>query len=269
LPELAIAELRIHYEMQGEGEALLLLPDDILAVSAYQDEIEHLAERFSVIAADYPGRGLSSREDPYPDEHAYDLWGYRADLACHLLQDLGVTDCHIVGSQGGALVALHVAGKQARLHGIRPLSVIADSLTPDMDSRALHRILDTREHYYRRQHRSLAQQHGDDWRAVVDADTAFLRQMASRGGYALAPAILNGVACPTLLLGCLADPRTPGIAAQYARLAELIPDCCMYLAATAGHPHIEYPLLKSDPILWRTQAALFWDRVAQRGQAGT
>jgi pimeloyl-ACP methyl ester carboxylesterase len=122
-------------------------------------------------------------------------------------------------------------------------------------------MLDTREHYYRRQHRSLAQQHGEDWRAVVDADTAFLRGLADRGGYVLPVAMLNGIPCPALLIGCLADPRTPGIAAQYARLAEQIPQCSVYLASDAGHPYIEYPFLKSNPALWRLQVGSFWDEL--------
>jgi pimeloyl-ACP methyl ester carboxylesterase len=261
MPQVAISELELHYTEQGTGDVLLLLPDNILAASAYQDEIAYLSQRFRVIALDYPARGGSSRHDPYPDEHAYDLWGYWADLACHLLQELGVTACHILGSQGGALAALHVAGKQAQQHGLTSLSVVADSFLPDMDARSLHRMLDTREHYYRRQHRNLAQQHGDDWRAVVDADTAFLRGMAERGGYAMPVATLNGISCPVLLTGCLTDPRTPGMAAQYARLAEQIPICSVYLVATAGHPYIEYPLLKSNTALWRAQAGLFWDGV--------
>jgi pimeloyl-ACP methyl ester carboxylesterase len=259
MPHYAIAELDIYYVDQGEGEALLFLPDNILAVSSYEAEIAELAQHFRVIAPDYPGRGLSARSDPYPDEHAYDLWGYWADLGCHLLQELGIGACHLAGSHGGALTALHVAGKQARQHDITPLSAICDSFLPDMGTRDLHRMLDTREHYYRRQHRNLALQHGEDWRAVVDADTAFLRRTATQGGYAVATSILNGITCPTLLTGSLTDPRTPGIAAQYARLAEQIPHCSLYLAADAGHPHIEYPWLKSNPALWRAQATLFWE----------
>ena len=259
MPIYAIAELEIHYVDQGQGEPLLFLPDNILAASAYKEEFDHLAQRFRVIVMDYPGRGRSARQDPYPDEHEYDLWGYWADLGCHLLQELGIEACHLVGSHGGALVALHVAGQQARQHDIRPLSAVCDSFLPEMDMRSLHRMLDRREHYYRRQSRNLAQQHGEDWRAVVDADTAFVRRMADRGGYAVPVATLNGIACPTLLTGCLADPRTPGIAAQYARLAERIPDCSVYLASETGHPHIEYPWLKSNAVLWRAQSDLFWE----------
>ncbi len=268
MPHYAIGELEIHYIDQGEGDTLLFLPDNILAASAYQEEINHLAQRFRVIAMDYPGRGRSARRDPYPDEHLYDLWGYWADLGCHLLQELEIDACHLVGSHGAALTALHVAGKQARQHDIRPLSAVCDSFLPEMDMRSLHRMLDTREHYYRRQHGNLAQQHGDDWRAVVDADSTFMRGMANQGGYAVPVSTLNGIACPTLLTGCLTDPRTPGIAQQYARLAEQIPDCSLYLASTAGHPHIEYPWLKGNPALWRAQATLFWDAL-EHGSAGT
>lgn len=258
MPRFAIGGLDLHYLDQGAGDVLLILPDNIHAASAYVQEAERWASRMRVIVMDYPDRGLSDRNGLYPDEQEYDLWGYWADLGCHLLQHLGVARCHLLGSFGGALTALHVAGQQAAQHGITPLSLVADSFLPDMDARTLHRALDRREHFYTRQRAALRAQHGDQWRVVVDADTAALRALASRGGYSVPAALLMAIPCPVLLTGSLNDPRTPGIAGQYARLAETIRHCSLHLEARGGHRYIEYPFMWSNASLFARECDQFW-----------
>ncbi len=69
---------------------------------------------------------------------------------------------------------------------------------------------------------------------------------------AVADSILNAIACPVLLTGHQEDPRTPGIAREYARLSNLIPDCTIYLASTSNHPYVEYPYMWSDRSGFRT-----------------
>jgi pimeloyl-ACP methyl ester carboxylesterase len=250
-------ELTIHYREAGEGETLLVFPDDLHASAGYEEELSYFAERFHVLIFDYPGKGGSTREERYPDELAFDPWGFRADLACHLLLALEIPRAYALGVGGGALAALHFAGKQASDHDLEALGIVADSFLADLDSRTLHRALDVREHYYVRNARSLQRQHGDDWREVVDADTRFWRRIADRGGYAVRDCILNAIACPVLLTGHQRDPRTPGIAREFARLAGLIPDCTLYLASSARHPYIEYPFLRSDPETFRRLVDLF------------
>lgn len=205
------------------------------------------------------GSNRSSHERLYPDEQQFDLWTYWADLACHLLLELEIDGCYVIGVDGGARVALHFAGKQAPAHRLAARGVIADSFLADLDSRALHRSLDLREHYYVRNASLLERQHGEDWRQVVDADTAFLRQIADRGGYQVPDFVLNGVACPVLLTGHMQDMRTPGIAHEFARISGIIPDCSICLMSTSGHPYIEFPLMWSDPDSFRAAADRFLD----------
>ncbi len=247
MPIIDIGEQHIYYVERGEGDVLLLFPDNVHAAAGYERELEAFSQRFRVLAFDYPGFGRSTREVKYQDEIDYDLWGYRADLACHLLLELEIEAAYALGAGLGALAALHFAGKQAPQHRITPLGLIADSFLADWDGRTLHRLLDKRDHYYRRRVKSLGQQHGEDWQAVLDADTAYLRRLADRGGYAVPDYVLNAIPCPTLLTGHLQDPLLPGLAAEFARLSALIPRCALFLAADAGHPYIEHPLMWSDP----------------------
>lgn len=264
MPVIDIAEQATHYTEAGSGEVLLVFPDQLHSSQAYGDEMGYFSDRFQVLSFDYPGTGRSTRDLKYQDEVAYDLWNYRADFACHLLLALGIDACTVMGVGGGALVALHFAGRQAALHEITAQGVIADSFLARLDGRTLHRALDRREHAYVRRAEALRDAHGDDWRDVVDEDTAFLRQMADRGGYALPDFVLNAVRCPVLLTGSLRDPLTPGVADEYARVSGIVPDCSVYLASASGHRYgEEHPLMWTDTDSFRTVSDMFLRREAR------
>ena len=258
MPKLELGGQDIHYIEEGAGETLLIFPDNLHAAQAYAQEIAHFAERFRVLAFDYPGVGQSTREIKYHDEREYDLWNYHADLACHILMELQIQRCYVLGAGFGAWTALHFAGKQAALHQIAVRGVIADSFLAAFDSRTLHRALDKREHYYIRRVDWLQQQHGNDWRAVVDADTAFMRRLADHGGYALPDGVLQAIAAPVLLTGNVQDDITPDIAREFARLALLIPDCSLHLASRSGHRYgDQHPWMWTAPAAFRRQADIF------------
>ncbi|MBN1668789.1 MAG: alpha/beta fold hydrolase [Anaerolineales bacterium] len=246
-----IGEMEVAYDLQGEGETLLFFPDNLLTGQAYKSEIEHFSTRFQVLTFDYPGSGRSTHQWFYPDEQEVDFWGFRADMACHLLMELKISRCYVIGVGGGAMAALHFAGKQAPQHHITTLGVVADSFLADWDGRTLHRWLDVREHFYVRNGKALQQLHGDDWRQVVDADTTFIRQLADRGGYAVPDGYLNAIPCPVLLTGQTQDQTLPGIAREYARLSAIIPDCRLFLSSSQNHPSLERPFLRSDPKRFR------------------
>ncbi len=258
MPEIEIAEQEIHVTEKGSGDVLLVFPGNLHSSHAYADEISYFSDRFRVLSFDYPGTGRSTREVKYRDEREYDLWNYRADIACHLLLALGIEACFVIGAGGGALVALHFAGRQARLHGLSVMGVVADSFLAELSSRNFHRSLDRREHYYVRNSSALREQHGEDWRQVVDEDTAFLREMADRGGYVLPDSVLNAISCPVFLTGSLRDLLTPGVAREYARISGIVPDCSLHLASTAGHRlSEEHPFMWTDPVSFRTVVDLF------------
>jgi len=252
MPLTTIAELDIHYSEEGAGPALLVGPENLHAASAYENEARHFADRFRVVSFDYPETGRSTRDRLYADEQAYDPWNYWADLACHLLMDLGIDGVYAMGAGCGAWTALHLAGRQGRLHDVQVRGVIADSALVRVDARTLHRSLDMREHYYTRRVEWLSAQHGPDWRAVVDADTARLRQLADRGGYEVPEIVLGTIRCPVLLTGNQYDLHTPGIAAECARVAGIVPDCTIHLASASGHPHDQqHPWMWSAPDAFR------------------
>ncbi len=261
MPIIHIGDIEIYYSSTGSGDRLLLFPDNHLSSLAYQNEIDHFSNQFEVIAFDYPGTGKSTHQVKYPDEREVDYWGFRADLACHLLVDLGIERCFALGSGAGALAAIHFAGKQAPQHQLHLQGLILDSFLANWDTRTLHRWLDVREHFYVRNEKSLMEQHGENWRQALDEDTRFLRQLADRGGYAVPDHILNAIDCPTLLTGYMQDTTLPGIAMEYARISNLIPNCSLFLSAKANHPYLERPFMWTDPESFQTVVKLFLDRL--------
>lgn len=264
MPDLSIAEQTIHYREMGSGPTLLIFPDNLHSSQAYVKEIEYFSETFHVISFDYPGCGKSTRDVKYQDERQYDLWNYFADFASHLLLELEVEACHAMGAGLGALPALHFAGKQAALHDIRVRGLVADSFTCDLDPRTLHRWLDVREHYYVRNAKRLHEEHGEDWREVLEADTDFLRRLGRRGGYQVHEALFNAVSCPVMLTGNFKDTRIPDIGREFARLSRLIPDCSMYLASKSGHRYAEeHPLMWTDPGTFRAVCDVFFSQIRQ------
>jgi pimeloyl-ACP methyl ester carboxylesterase len=260
MPFVDIADIQIYYSRTGTGDQLVLFPDNHLSSLAYQDDIEHFSSHFEVVAFDYPTMGQSTHAVNYPDEREVDYWGFWADLACHLLIELAVDRCFALGVGGGALTALHFAGKQAHQHKLQVQGLILDSFLADWDTRTLHRWLDVREHFYVRNQKSLQEQHGGNWRQVLDEDTRCLRQLADRGGYAVPDQILNAIGCPTLLTGHLQDPTLPGLASEYARISSLIPNCSLFLSAKANHPYLERPFMWTDPESFRAVVNLFLNK---------
>jgi hypothetical protein len=174
-----------------------------------------------------------------------------------LLLKIRIDSCNAFGIGGGALVAMHFTGKQAPQHGLDIKGLIADSFLADWDSRTLHRWLALREHFYARNAEGLQEQHGDNWRLVVDEDTHFLSQLADQGGYAILDSFLNAIASPVLLTGYQQDQGLPNITQEYARISGVIPDCSLYLGGKQQHPYIGRPFMWSDPDMFQQVADLF------------
>jgi len=264
MPIKNIADIEIFYTKTGSGPNLIIFPDNHLSSAAFKNEIEYFTDRFEVVAFDYPTKGKSTHEVKYPDECEVDYWGFWADLACHLLIELEIKNCYALGVGGGALSALHFAGKQAAQHKINLHGVILDSFLADWDMRTLHRWLDVREHFYVRNEKSLLEQHGEDWRQVLDEDTAFLRSLASHGGYSVPDNILNAIPCPSLLTGHLQDQTLPNLAEEYARISKIIPDCSIFLSAKGNHPYIERPFMWTDSESFRVVSDHFLERLLEK-----
>ena len=125
MPQIDVDGLTINYEVQGEGEPLLLIPYLSADHACYAFQLPAYTEHFSCIAMDLPGTGESDKPaGPYSTE-AY------ADQVAAFLGAIGVERAHVAGVSLGAAIGMHLAARH-------PLRVRSLSLHSAWDTSDLY-----------------------------------------------------------------------------------------------------------------------------------
>src|SRR3954466_11813135 len=105
MPLAAVDGLSVNYDVQGEGEPLLLIPYLSADHACYAFQLPAYTEQFTCIAIDLPGTGESDKPPgPYSTE-AY------AEQVAGFLGAIGVESAHVAGVSLGAGVAMHLAAR--------------------------------------------------------------------------------------------------------------------------------------------------------------
>ena len=196
---------------------------------------ERYTNDFKVILIDFLGHGKSDRLSEFPD----DLWFYEAEQVIAFLREKQYSKTNLIGSSGGALVAINVALEAPELvgkviadsfEGEKPLAAFTENIGADRD--ASKQDENVRNFY-------LAM-HGDGWEQVVDNDTrAIIGHHKNIGKFfhqdlhTLKPAIL--------LTGSREDEYIRTIAPDYfekvyGELISKIGHGTIHLFDTGGHP---------------------------------
>lgn len=232
--QFAVVEYKkLHYAISGSGEStLLLLHGNTASSHMFQPVLPLYEKRFRVLTMDFLGHGKSERLSEFPS----DLWHSQAMQAAQLLDFLGLRGINVIGSSGGALVALNLALERPDL--VR--KVIADSFEGE---RALDAVASTIE-AERAQAKSDASSvrfwsdcHGADWESVVDNDTrAIMRHHATIKIFFHQE--LSSLAMSVLLTASLEDEfaEIARFPETYAAMLEKIPAGRMHLFPKGGHP---------------------------------
>ena len=103
MPQLKLSDLSIYYEVNGEGEPILLLHGLGSSLRDWEQQIPVFAQHYQVIACDVRGHGRSSKP-PGP----YSIPQFTADVV-ELLRHLQVQDAHILGLSMGGMIAFQMA----------------------------------------------------------------------------------------------------------------------------------------------------------------
>jgi pimeloyl-ACP methyl ester carboxylesterase len=105
MPQVEVDGLTINYDVQGQGEPLLLIPYTSADHACYAFQLPSYTEHFSCIALDLPGSGESDKPaGPYSTE------GY-ADQVAGFLGAIGLERAHVAGVSLGAAVGIHLAAR--------------------------------------------------------------------------------------------------------------------------------------------------------------
>src|SRR3954469_7940454 len=105
MPQIEANGLTFNYEVQGEGDPLLLIPYLSADHACFAFQLPAYTEHFSCIAIDRPASGESDKPPgPYSTE------SYAGQVAA-FLGAIGVESAHVAGVSLGAGVAMHLAAR--------------------------------------------------------------------------------------------------------------------------------------------------------------
>jgi pimeloyl-ACP methyl ester carboxylesterase len=105
MPRVEVDGLTINYDVQGEGEPLLLIPYTSADHACWAFQLPAYTEQFTCIAIDLPGSGESDKPPgPYSTEG-------HADQVAALLDAIGIERAHVAGMSFGGAVGIHLAAR--------------------------------------------------------------------------------------------------------------------------------------------------------------
>jgi pimeloyl-ACP methyl ester carboxylesterase len=99
MPQLALADIDLHYEVYGEGEPVVLIPGLAGGAWIWFKQFEALARHFQVLTFDPCGVGKSGYAERPP------VMRLMADDVAGLMQGLRIERAHILGASFGGFVA--------------------------------------------------------------------------------------------------------------------------------------------------------------------
>lgn len=227
----------VYYSEMGEGTPLLMLHGNTASSNMFAEVAGAYAGNYKVILIDFLGHGQSDRLERFPA----DLWFYEARQVIAFLREKQYTKVHVIGSSGGALVAVNVALEAPELVD----KVIADSFEGEKTLKAFtENVVEDREKskedegarmFYR-------YMHGDDWEQVVDNDTrAIAEHDREIGIFFHRP--LQELKADILMTGSKMDEFITAVSPDYfeqvyGEMLNKIGHGEMHLFETGGHPAI-------------------------------
>ena len=105
MPQADVDGLTINYDVQGDGEPLLLVPYLSADHACYAFQLPAYTEHFTCISVDLPGTGES---DKPPGPYSTETY---ADQLAGLLGAIGIESAHVAGVSLGAGVGMHLAAR--------------------------------------------------------------------------------------------------------------------------------------------------------------
>ena len=235
--QLRIRRLRIHAQVHGEGEPLLLYSGIWGELRLWERLLPHL-DGFQTIAFDPPGLGRSQRP-PHPRS----LWSL-AQRGTAGRDELGVGSAHVLGASFGGAVAQQMAFSHP--DRVRRLVLVSTSFGGGAmpgSLRALWHFIHPRSYHPERLERVAGAMFGGRLRTEPElvrsmhikrpTDTlAAMYRMAGLFGWTSLP-WLWAVSHPTLVVAGDDDPVTPLV--NHRIIASMMPRARLHTVAGGGH----------------------------------
>lgn len=224
----------VYYEDYGEGTPVVFLHGNTASSKMFTPILPEFERHFRIIMIDFLGHGQSNRLPAFP----IDLWYDEAMQVIALLEILRIPKTHLIGSSGGALVAINVALERPDLVD----KIVADSFEGEqaLDSFTKN-IIAERQASKEDPHASMFFEimHGADWESIVDNDTAVIAAHAEEIKMFFHHPI-STLENDILMIGTQQDrcvsTGTHYLAHKYGEILQQIGHGSFYIFATGDHP---------------------------------
>lgn len=252
MPSIHYAGTTVFYRQQGSPQApiVLILPGNTASTVFHSGELDFFQSLgYQAIAVDMLGTGQSGRlPRPWPAD-----WFQRNAAACAaLLDSLGAQRTILCGTSGGAIVALWMA----ILYPERVTAVIADSEAIRFTPENFRALVADRAQRHPAQIGFWTDAQGEDWQAVVEADTELFltieKEKSRQGMWEIHEGRLSEIRCPALFTCSLNDDLVPGVGPQMLEMASQVAGSQFFANQQGSHP-----LMWSAPKAFQAAARAF------------
>lgn len=228
-------EKRVFYKTKGRGAPLIFLHGNTASSKIFENDIDFFAKSFQTVVVDFPGHGKSERIESFNENY----WQYNAEAAIALCKELKLDKVNLLGSSGGALIALNAAVIEPGLF----VKIIADSCPGEILTRKdIDRIIESRKAAKKNLVKDFwRNNHGDDWEKIVDMDEEMLVKLPDN--YEPIKGNLSAITASILFTGSLDDLEIENIAVKMTSLAKKINNSLAALYSKGDNP---FMLSESD-----------------------
>ena len=242
MPTQSLNGVDIHYDIVGEGEALVFLNGVMMTAQSWVLQTSLFRQRYRCVLHDFRGQLLSGK----PDEQ-WDLEDHVEDLRA-LLDSLNIESCHLIGTSYGGEVGLIFAYTYPEM--VKSLSVVSSvsEIDPELDrivaGWAETALVAPDDLYRVSAPQNFSRQFIESNRQVIDQGEARIQACPPEFFSGLVKLIdafrrlditaeLHRISCPTLILvGELDAVKAP----YYSRLmVETIPNAEFLIIPEGGH----------------------------------
>lgn len=235
MPYFRYIDKSCYYEEHGDGAPLLFLHGNTASSKMFYDVVESFAKDYKVVLIDFLGHGNSDRVEKF----ATDLWFDEAMQIIAFLEQVQYKKVNLIGSSGGALVAINVALERPDLvskviadsfEGEVPLPDFVQNIVQERENSKQNKV--AKMFYYAMQ--------GEDWESIVDNDTNAIYEHAKTIGKFFHKPI-NGMHTKVLLTGSKEDEFVKSVHPNfymetYSKLIKKIGDGEIHIFEKGGHP---------------------------------
>ncbi|MCT4545044.1 MAG: alpha/beta hydrolase [Vallitalea sp.] len=222
--------INIYYKVYGKGRPLIIIHGDTASSKMFIPELKFYAKSFKVILLDLVGQGKSQRVDKLP----LNYWDFNAALIIELCNHIGIRDVNLLGTSGGAIIALNAVLKQPDIFN----KIIVDSFMGESISYEFAKKIENDRKIAKKKLESKLFwfiMHGFDWKNIVDQNTNlivdFSRNIGEFFNYKLSN-IENNV----LITGSSEDDLIPNIISNLKDINQKMKNSELIIFENGNHP---------------------------------